>query len=62
MVSDSVYRVFLDKCQPVTFFEVIYSPQKADAVTAFVGLCLLVARSSASIIIMHFLCASHRRM
>lgn len=31
MVSESVCIVFLDKCQPMTFFEVIYSQQKADA-------------------------------
>lgn len=33
---------FLNKCQPMTFFEVIYSPQKADAVAAFVWPCLLM--------------------
>lgn len=43
MVSDSVYIVFLDKCQPVTFFKVIYSPQKADAVAACALLCLLAS-------------------
>lgn len=53
MVSDSVYIVFLDKCQPVTFFKVIYSPQTADAVAAFVLLCWLVT-SSVAIIFLHF--------
>lgn len=49
MVSGSVYIVFLDKCQPMTFLKVIYSPQKADAVPAFVRLCSLV-RSFTAII------------
>lgn len=43
MVSDSVYIVFLDKCQPVTFFKVIYSPRKADAVAACALLCSLAS-------------------
>lgn len=51
MVSASVYRVFLDKCQPVTFFEVIYSPQKADAVPGSVRLCSLVRWSFTAIIL-----------
>lgn len=34
MVSGSVYIVFLDKCQRVTFFEVIYCPHKAGACNA----------------------------
>lgn len=49
MVSGSVYIVFLDKCQPMTFFELIYSPQKADA--AFVRLCSLVRWSFTAIIL-----------
>lgn len=34
----------------MTFFEVIYSPQKADAVAVFVWSCLLVTRSFKAII------------
>lgn len=49
MVSASVYIVFLDKCQPMTFFKVIYSPQKADAVPAFVHLCSLLRSFTAVI-------------
>lgn len=39
MVSASVYRVFLDKCQLMTFFDVIYSAQKADAAPASIWWC-----------------------
>lgn len=37
----------------MTFFEVIYSPQKADAVAAFVWSCLLVTQSFTAIIFYH---------
>lgn len=36
LVSGSVYIVFLDKCQPMTFFEVIYSLHKTKAAPVFV--------------------------
>lgn len=51
MMSGSVCIVFLDKCQPMTFFEVIYSPQNANAAPAFVRLCSLVRWSFSAIIL-----------